>query len=296
MFFPTNHAWWFGPAPSVVTIHDLACLHFPDKIFPSRREAWYEAMRLQWFVRGAAAICTDSLATRNDVYEMLHCPADKIAVVPLGVADTLAATPTPSGRAEALAQYGLVPDGFLLYTGGLDFRKNLPVLLEAFAELVRLRYPYELILVGEYGYDRRYFPDIDGLIESNDLLGHVRRLERVSDAALNVLYREAKLFVFPSAFEGFGIPPLEAMASGTPVVCSSATSLPEVVGDAAELFDPTDTDGLVRAMRRVLDSPACAAELQRRGLKRAAQFSWAIAADRVADVLKMVAAERGAGR
>lgn len=285
MFFPTNHAWWFGPAPSVVTIHDLACLHFPDKIFQSRREARYEAMRLRWFARHAAQISCVSEFTKADIVAKLGCSPNKISVVPSAVTDVFWRPPALDA-AEVRDKFGLGARPFLLYTGGLDFRKNVMALVKAFALLVQRDYDHMLVLVGEYGSRRSYFPDVDGLVRELGLEEHVKRLSGVSDEELRSLYSEAALFVFPTLFEGFGLPPLEAMACGTPVAASNATSVPEVVGDAGEFFEPTDTHQMFQAMRNVLDSAHRADELRLLGQKRARQFTFERTAEGVLSILR----------
>lgn len=292
VLFPGNHAWWRGPVPGVLTVHDLACMHFPDLLFGSRLEAWYETVRVRRGVRGAAAVCADSQATAADLVRMLGCPPAKISVVPLGVP-----APFRQGSTVSLAhvrqEYGLPDAPYVLYAGGLDFRKNVVPLVAAFGELVRAGFPQHLLLVGEYGARRRYYPDVDRPVSELGLQGRVRRLSGVGDEALRTLYTNADLFVFPSLFEGFGLPPLEAMACGAPVVCSSATSLPEVVGEAAELFDPRSPGGLVEAMKRVLADQVRADELRVLGRHRAAQFTFERTAQSVAAVLRAAAALPG---
>lgn len=290
MFFPTSHAWWYGPAPSVLTVHDLAFFHFPDRIFRSRWEARYEAFRLKWAVRHAARVCVDSEATKTDIVQMLGCAGDRISVILLGVPDVFLHT-TAIAIAKIKHKYEIGECPYIMYTGGLDFRKNIPALIKAFAELVRTGDDHALVLVGEYGSNRRYYPDIDTMVTELGLTDRVMRLAGVTDREMKTLYTHADLFVFPSLFEGFGIPPLEAMACGTPVVCSSATSLPEVVGDAAELFDPSSVSELTAAMRRVLTDQARANELRCLGKKRAQLFTWERTAEKMVEVFREVAEE-----
>ncbi len=285
MFFPTNDAWWHGPAPMVVTVHDLAAVHFADRIFRSRWEAWLEIARLRHTVRQASMIVTDSAATKDDLVQTLGCPADKVTPVPLAVSPPFLC-PSSVSIEEMQATIGLPSRPYILYAGGLDFRKNVSALIEAFRSLVPEHPEHMLILVGEYGANRRYYPDLDPLLHSPELAGRALRLSNVNDERLHALYTHADLFVFPSLFEGFGLPPLEAMACGTPVVCSNAASLPEVVGDAAELVDARRAENLADGMRRVLGNPAWATELRQRGLARAKQFSWEKAAEQLVEALR----------
>ena len=284
MLFPTNDVWWRGPVPYAVTIHDLACLHFADRIFRSRWEAWLEAARIKRAARHAVRVITPSEATRLDIIQTLGCGPEKIAVILEGVSDPFNSEPTLS-LDHVRSKFSLPDTPYILYTGGLDFRKNVPALIAAFAQLAQEGFEHTLILVGEYGANRRYYPDIDTHIRETGLGDRLQRLAGVSDSELHTLYANADLFVFPSLFEGFGLPPLEAMACGTPVVCSNAASLPEVVGDAAELFDGKDLSALIGAMRRVLGNVAWAAELRQRGLARAKLFTWDRTAQGMLDVL-----------
>jgi len=287
MLFPTNDAWWHGPVPCAVTVHDLACLHFADRIFRSRWEARLEARRMRRAVQRAARVITSSEASRADILTTLGCPAEKISVIPLGVSEPFTSAPTLSLE-EVRQSFGLPEQPYVLYTGGLDFRKNVPMLINAYAALVEEFPDLLLLLVGEYGANRRYYPDIDALMAGTGLGDRLRRLSGVGDEALHTLYCHAQLFVFPSMFEGFGLPPLEAMACGAPVVCSNATSLPEVVGEAAVLFDPLDREALTEAMRGVLSDPLQAEDLRRRGLEHAARFTWSRTAESLVEVLSEV--------
>jgi glycosyltransferase involved in cell wall biosynthesis len=159
--------------------------------------------------------------------------------------------------------------------GGFDFRKNLRRLMAAFAQLVDEGFPHQLVLVGGRGNDPRLYPDPNEAVLAYQLGHRVSILDGgVDDGTLRALYTGADLFVFPSLFEGFGLPPLEAMACGTPVVCSRAASLPEVVGDAAVLFDPEDLASMVAAMRGALVDADLRARLRTAGLARSQCFSW----------------------
>jgi glycosyltransferase involved in cell wall biosynthesis len=285
MFFPSNHSWWRGPAPSVLTVHDVAFMHFPQRIFGSRLEAYYEIARLKRGVRCATRVCTDSDASKTDIVRMLGCPASKISVALPGVAE-LFRRPITVTRDQIAAKFCLPDTPYVLYAGGLDFRKNIPRLIEAFGQVVANGLPHHLLLVGEYGANRRYYPDVDALVIDLGLSERVRRLSGVGDEELKTLYANAALFVFPSLFEGFGLPPLEAMAHGAPVACSNAASLPEVVGDAAESFDPLSAEAQLAAMLRVLTSEARTAELRALGQQRAELFTFERTAEVVAAVLR----------
>jgi glycosyltransferase involved in cell wall biosynthesis len=160
----------------------------------------------------------------------------------------------------------------VLYAGNIKPHKNLVRLIEAFDGLRKQGFEDLMLLI--IGDEISKLPALRRAVHRHKLHKQVRFLGFLPDETLAVLYRLAAVFVFPSLYEGFGLPPLEAMASGTPVVTSNVSSLPEVVGDAAVLVDPYDVDSIIEGMRRVLTDPALAAELRRKGLARARDFSW----------------------
>jgi glycosyltransferase involved in cell wall biosynthesis len=249
-------------------------------------------MRLRRVLRSAAAICTDSMASQRDIAQIAGPQTTEACVIHPGIARVFLEPPNVP-LAEVGDKYGLRGQPYIMYAGGLDFRKNIPVLVDAFAELAKTDAEHDLLLVGETGANRRYYPDIDGLVAKQGLGDRVKRLSGVTDEELAVLYAHADVFVFPSRFEGFGLPPLEAMACGAPVICSNATSLPEVVGDAAELFAPVSVDGLLGAMQRVLTDRDWADELRARGRRRAELLTWERTAEQMLAVFRQVVARAG---
>ena len=176
--------------------------------------------------------------------------------------------------------------GFVLYAGTIKPHKNLVRLIEAFAELRTGEFDeLKLLIIGD---EISKLPALRRAVHSHKLHKHVRFLGFLPDETLAALYRLAAVFVFPSLYEGFGLPPLEAMASGTPVVTSNVSSLPEVAGDAAVLVDPYDVDSIVNGVRRVLTDPVLAGELRRKGLVRARDFSWERSVSRTREIYGLV--------
>jgi glycosyltransferase involved in cell wall biosynthesis len=271
-------AW--GAWRSVVTLHDLAFLIYPQTHTVASR-AYYAASGES--VRHAERVIAVSQRTASDAVRLLGVDPARMRVVPE------AAAPIFGPRAENELQdlgrrLGLQLESgcYALFVGTLEPRKNVPLLLEAFA-LVRRELDVHLLLVGGRGWlDEPIFAARGrfGLTETAHFLG------ALDENDLAVLYSHAGVFVLPSLYEGFGLPVLEAMACGAPVVCSSAGPLPEVAGDAALLLAPDEVDGWADAMLRVFTSARLSEELRQRGFVRAAMFSWERAAHTTRDVYR----------
>jgi len=238
--------------PSVVTIHDLIYEHFPAT-FPKAARLGLKAL-VGPAARRATRVHAISEATKRDVVERLHVPADRVEVVYNGFGIERAGRVSPAR--ELRERYGLSDASVVICVSAALQHKNLPRLIEAMAGV-----DAQLVIVGHAGRER-----ISGR--------GVTFTGWIDDADLEGLYGLAACAVYPSLFEGFGMPPLEAMARGVPLACSNATSLPEVVGDAAELFDPRDTEGVRRAVSRLLQDHDRARQLAGRGHERVAGFSW----------------------
>lgn len=256
------------PRRTIVTCHDLTPLVRRHELpQPSVGLALWD-----WAFRGmlkAARIITVSENTRQDLLRFSDYPSDRIAVIYEGVADRFRVVDDPVKLSMVRERYGLPGTPFLLHLGHCQERKNIKGLLQALALLRSRGYNVTLAQVGG-----RFSPQQRRLIERLGLAEAVVQVPYAADDDLPALYNLADVFVFPSFYEGFGLPPLEAMACGTPVVCSNAASLPEVVGDAALTVAPDDIEGMAAAIARVLDDPALAGDLRRRGLERAQQFTW----------------------
>lgn len=269
------------PRRAVVTVLDLIPLVCRD-LYLANRPSWrYHLAR--WLeiraIKSASLLIAISECTKRDVHRLLGVPEERIVVTPLGVDPRFAVEPSPGALAEVRERLGL-PDNrpLVLYVGGIDPRKNYQTLLRAFS-LVRSeardqgRVSPLLVLGGRIVQDREY-PRLVALMKELELDADTRMLGYVADADLPNLYRLATVFLFPSLYEGFGLPPLEAMAAGLPVVSSGTSAMPEVLGDAARVVDPTDAVAMAKAVSEVLSHPELAAELRHRGQRRAALFSW----------------------
>ncbi len=263
---PVNVAPLLARCPTVVTVHDLAFLRVPGGLTSHRRRYLTAATRAS--VRRARRVIAVSASTKRDVVELVGVPPERVVVIPLAADERF--RPLPDDVLARFRAEQRLTCPFILYVGTLEPRKNVPVLLRAFAAIAKA-FPHELILVGAEGW---LTSEIHTTLADLRLGDRVRLAGYGDPAALPGWYGAADLLVYPSRFEGFGLPPLEAMACGTPVIVSNATSLPEVGGDAVLTIDPDDIAGLAAAMRRVLTDPALAAGLRARGLARAATFSW----------------------
>jgi glycosyltransferase involved in cell wall biosynthesis len=275
-------------APSVVTIHDCIHLMFPQYL--PNRAAYVYARGAMWAaVRRSDRILTVSEASKRDILHFFSVRPDKIVVAPNAIDDHFWTTPSDDQVARVRERYQL-DHRFVLYVGNIKPHKNLVRLIEAFAALRSGGFDdVKLLIIGD---EISKLPALRRAVHHHKLHKHVRFLGYLSDETLGILYRLAAVFAFPSLYEGFGLPPLEAMASGTPVVTSNLSSLPEVTGGAAELVDPYDVTSIGNGLRRVLESPALAAEMSRKGLLRAREFSW----ERSVATTRQVYADVGAGR
>ncbi|MFO0910615.1 MAG: glycosyltransferase family 1 protein [Isosphaeraceae bacterium] len=282
MYFPATYSafpvWNVGRV--VVTMHDTLALAQPHLVFPNwkGRLAW--AVKEHVAARRADLIVTVSQVARRDLMSWFHLPASRVAVVSEGP-DPIFGPRLPGPESDAvLAARGIHPGGrYLLYVGGLSPHKNLPRLIEAFARSGLAGEGFQLVLVGDFAdVFHTHVPAIRAAIERCRVDEQVVLTGFVPDSELVHLYNRTEALVQPSLMEGFGLPPVEAMACGKPVVCSSAGSLPEVVGDAGLFFDPTDVPAMADAMRLIIDDPGLRLTLASRARARAREFDWSRAA------------------
>jgi len=268
------------PSKTVVTIHDCIHLMFPEYL---QRRLGYAYARAQLYTAAHKSdrIFTVSESSKRDILSFFDVPPEKIVVTPNAIDDRFSTPPSEEHVIETRERYQL-SHSYLLYVGNIKPHKNLERLIEAF-HLVRSqgRAELELLIIGD---EISKLQALRRAVHKYDIHRHVRFLGYVPDKTLAVLYRLASVFVFPSLYEGFGLPPLEAMASGTPVVTSNVSSLPEVVGDAAVLVDPYSADAIAHGILTVLRSTHFRDELSARGLRRVKEFSWARSVRRVRDV------------
>ena len=267
---------WNSPCPVVVTVHDLSFFLYPE-LFRRYNRLYLQALTRRTVAR-AVRVIADSASTRADILRLLGTPPEKVSVIPAGVGVEM----RPIGAAEQMQalrrRYGL-PEHIILYLGTLEPRKNLPLLLEAYAQLRRTGCTHRLVLAGGKGW---YYEDIEATVTRLGLREEVLFPGHVPDEELPLWYNAADLFVYPSLYEGFGLPPLEAMACGTPVITSNAASLPEVVGDAGLIVDAHSAPALAEAMAQLLGDPQRRRQLRQAGLARARLFSWRATASKTA--------------
>lgn len=270
---------WAGAYRRVVTIHDAIAFRHPEGY------SWSNNFLHRRFVpatlRNVDGAITVSQHARADLEKYLGLPPDFVSVVPNGVGDSFKPLDPVVAR-QVAKTYGLNRP-YILNVGGAQPRKNVDRLLRAYKNLQTSFPDLDLVLVGA-GVSRNEL--LRRAIAGVRLTDRVLMPGAVAEPDLPAIYSAASLFAFPSLFEGFGLPVLEAMACGTPVVCSSATSLPEVAGDAALLVDPLDVDAIASAMDRVLSDQSLASRLRSRGVDRAAEFTWARTARETLDAYR----------
>ncbi|MEW6251179.1 MAG: glycosyltransferase family 1 protein [Planctomycetota bacterium] len=269
LYHEPNHIPIRCDRPTVTTIHDLSVLEHPE---------WHPADRVRWYERGFAAglrqtsrFIAPSEFTRQEMAARLGLAEDRIDVTYQAPRPGFA--PAGSDRVRQACEALRLPERFFLYVGTLEPRKNVSGLLAAYARLpAEVRQAQPLVLAGGFGWKMEA---LEREINGHGLAADVRMTGYLSDEFLLGLYGAATALVWPTFYEGFGLPPLEAMACGCPVITSAVTSLPEVVGDAGVLLDPCDTPAWAEAMRRAVEDPGWRTDLCARGLARAATFTWA---------------------
>ncbi len=256
----------FSACPLVVTVHDLSFLFFPQSFRTLNRS--YLRLFTWLSVRRAQRVLAVSESTKRDLVQHYGLSPDKVDVVYNGVDSAF--RPLPADQVAAFRRQAGLPERFMLFVGTLEPRKNVVRLIEAYARLPKERPP--LVLVGGKGW---LYEQIFAQVEALNLSGQVHFAGYVLAGDLPLWYNAADLFVYPSLYEGFGLPPLEAMACGTAVITSTASSLPEVVGKAGLAVDPTDTEALATAMGQMLIAKDLREQMQAEGLAQAQKFSWA---------------------
>jgi len=259
----------------VVTVHDLSFLRHPEAAEPSLRA--FLCASVPRSVRKADLVLGDSESTRQDVIELLGIDGDRVEVVYPGVDGAFRVIDDQHHLAAVKQLYGL-DCPFILNVGTLEPRKNLVTLLYAYAALRRRGLEHKLVIAGGHGW---LYDGVFRRLEELSLEEEVLFLGYVAEEHLPALYGLADLLVFPSLYEGFGLPPLEAMACGTPVITSDSSSLPEVVGEAGVMVPARDADALAEAIATVLADSVLREDLVKQGLSRAAQFTWRAAGEKL---------------
>jgi glycosyltransferase involved in cell wall biosynthesis len=290
---PLPVEWWTGPhdvfyspdfvlpptsaRKKVLTVHDLSFRRVPETAVPNLK--WYLEGAVPRAVNRADLILADSETTRNDLIELFHAPPDRVQTLYSGVESFFCRVTDPA-RLEAIkSRYGLNRP-FILNVGTLEPRKNLVRLIEAFSRL-RTR-DLDLVVAGGRGW---MFQDILEAPAQFGVADRVRFTGFVPDPDLSALYSLATLFVYPSLYEGFGLPVLEALACGAPVITSNTSSMPEVAGDAAALVDPRNMEELCAQMDRLVSDEGLRRQMTARGFKQAARFSWRASAEQLRGAL-----------
>lgn len=261
-----------GSIPTLLTVHDLSFVHYPDT-FPTRLVDYLNRV-VPWSIGRATHVLADSAATHDDLQQVWGVPAGKISVLTSGVSDSFRPVTDPARLSLVRQRYGLGEQPYFLAVGTVQPRKNYQMLVRAFGAVAG-QLPHQLVIAGGKGWLA------EGLleeIERQHLIDRVRLVGFVDDDDLPALYSAATSLTFPSLYEGFGLPLLEAMACGTPVLSSNASCLPEVVhtaqGDAGILIDPLDEAGWAQALVTIANDEALRADLIARGVARAADYSW----------------------
>ncbi|MHB1810116.1 MAG: glycosyltransferase family 4 protein [Solirubrobacteraceae bacterium] len=282
LHLPTPAAALGGGLPLVVTVHDLLPLRHP-RLFTA--ETRLHTRLFAPFVRRAERVIVPSEATRGDTIELLRIAPERVVVVPMARGECF--RPGEVDREALRAELGIRAP-YLLAVGTLEPRKNLVTMLRAFSLLAPELEQLELVIAGGRGWRNEAFErELTGVARDR-----VRLTGFVSEQRLVDLYRGCACFAFPSLAEGFGLPPLEALACGAPVVVSDRPALPEVVGDAALLADPRDPEAVAAQVRRILDDEELAARLRAAGPRRAAAFTWAATAAATEGVYRDAIADR----
>ena len=285
MHYPNFNLPLISCCPYVVTIHDLIYYLHPDEC-PSKLAHYYASFMMKHAIKHAKMVITDSQHSQDDLTRYFQVSPEKIRVIPIGADEQCFrcasgdAQTLPIHRERLYERYGIL-NRYILYVGKHHLYKNIATLIRAFMTHPTVYEQTQLVIAGKRDPRRK---ELYELAERSDPGGRIIFTDFVPDDRLFDLYRGAALFVFPSLYEGFGLPPLEAMACGVPVICSNAASLPEVVGDAAILVNPTNAHEMADAMQAVLTDSALYQSLQAKGRAQAQRFSWERAARQLLDV------------
>ncbi len=280
-FFPAVYSYFpiFNRTKIVVTIHDVIADHHPELVFPNRKLKLFWKLKQNAAIRQADLILTVSENAKQQIIEYFKLPERRVRAISEAARPVFTVLPPDEEMMRVLRRYSLDSDQrFLLYVGGISPHKNLQALVSAFHQLTSdSRFAdVRLVLVGDYQNDSFFsaYSSLKNYIDQLHLGERVVFTGFIADHELAYLYNAATLMVLPSLEEGFGLPAIEAMACGTPVVSSDRGSLPEVLGEAGRFFDPLNTHMMTDALQRVLSESALRKEMRDAGLIRAQQFTW----------------------
>jgi len=286
-FSPGHYAPRFSPVPTVISIMDLAFLHFPD--YFTKKDLAQLKSWTSYSIKKAKAVLAISQSSKDDIIKLYGIPEDKVQVTYLGIKDGASLTPHIYPMQELQTKYGISKE-FVLFVGTLQPRKNIVRLIEAFSTLLKKdsfnKSDLQLVIVGKKGW--QYEP----ILEAPKKFGveeRVKFLNFVPDDELVLLYKNALCFAWLSLYEGFGLPILEAMKMGCPVITSNVSSMPEAGGDAAIYVDPTSTEDIAKKLDQVLSDSKLRQELIEKGRKQVLKFDWENTARETLSVLEKVA-------
>ena len=285
-FFPAVYSYFpiFNRTKVLLTLHDVIADHHPKLIFPNAKSKFFWKLKQRVAIRQAGLIATVSEYSKKEIVDHFRLPESRLRIISEAARPVFKVLPTNNGFVSTLARYGLVPgERFLLYVGGISPHKNLSRLIDAFKLVDDLNSgsSLKLILVGDYKDDPFFsaYPQLKAQVGHLDLNRKVVFTGFIPDEDLAYLYNAATLLVFPSLEEGFGLPAIEAMACGTPVVASSTGSLPEILGPAGRFFDPMNVDEMAFVIRELLSDEPLRQKLKADGHLRAEGFRWKRAAE-----------------
>lgn len=300
MFFPGVYSWFpvKRGLPSIVTVHDAIAEHFPDLVFPSLRGRLFWGLKLRLAYWQADRIMTVSQAARDEIVAFHGTDIDQIDVISEAASSRFRPLADKNECAASRLRANLPPDQrLILCVGGIAPHKNLFNLLTGFGKAVMLKQidDVDLVFVGDpegAGFHSNYEELLAALEAEPHLRGRVHFTGYVSDDDLVALYSDALATAMPAFSEGFGLPAVESMACGTPVLCSDVGAVPEVVGDAGLLFDPNSPDAIAAAIHRIACDPGLLSSLSKNSLKRAGLYSWQRAAEAALGFLEATRAKR----
>ena len=282
-FTPTHYAPRFSPIPTVISVMDLSYIHFPHLF--NKKDLFQLKQWTSYSVKNAAKILTISKSSKDDIINYYHVSKDKVVVTYPGISENKPGKEKTYSMEKLQKKYGITTD-YILFVGTLQPRKNITRLIEAFAKIVKNHPEISLIVVGKKGWQ------YEEILLSPGKFGvgtQVKFLDFVTDDDLPLFYQNAICFVLPSLYEGFGLPVLEAMKFGCPVITSNVSSLPEAGGTACLYIDPLDIDDIAQKLKQMIEDPLLRKKMVQAGRRHIKKFSWEKTAKETLAVLQEVA-------